>query len=107
MEFFLPHARNELQESQIYAGIREFLTKEFGAKLTDMKVFRLTYVHDGRHYRVEVGRRHPTAGETVDVILCDESIGVYYIGTRSHGVARGHPIPVNMDDVESVEPFDD
>ena len=107
MKFFLPHAHNESEERQIYAGIREFLAKEFGARLADTKIFGLTYVHEGQQYRAEVGKPHSAAGETVDVILCDESISVYYICTRSHGVTRGHPLMVNAGDVETVVPFDD
>jgi hypothetical protein len=107
MKFFVPHAHDSSQERQIYADIREFLTKELGAELTDGKIFGLTYSHDDQEYRTEVGKCHPPTGEIVDVILYDESIGVYYLCTRSHGVVRGHPIMVNIANVKSVVLFDD
>lgn len=107
MKFFIPHARDASQERQIYADIREFLTTELGAALTERKIFSLTYLHDDQEYRAEIGERHPATGDIVDVILYDESIGVYYVCARSHGVVRGHPIVVNVANVESVVLFDD
>lgn len=107
MRFFVPHAQDSSQERRIYGDIREFLTSELGAELTDRKIFGLTYSHDDQEYRVEVGECHPATEEIVDVILHDESIGVYYLCMRSYGVVRGHPIMVNTASVKSVEFFDD
>ena len=67
MKFF-PHARGSSQERQIYGDIREFLTEELGAALTDRKIFGPTYLHDDQEYRAEVGKFHPATGKVVDVI---------------------------------------
>lgn len=107
VKFFLPHAHDPSQEHKIYADLRDFLAGELGAHLTDRKIFRVTYRHEGRDYPIEVGKPHPDVAEVVDAILHDGSIGVYYLCTRSHGVVRGHPIVVNVADVESEELFDE
>jgi len=107
MRFFLPHAHDCSQERKLYGDIREFVTKEFGAALTERRIFGLIYLHDGQEYRVEVGKSHPAIGEMVDAILCDETIGTYYLCTRTHGVVRGHPIMVNAATVKSEMLFED
>lgn len=107
MKFFLPHAGDATKARHLYTGIREFLTKELGAVLTEQRIFGLTYVHENRLLQVEVGEPHPVERQTVDAIFFDESVGIYYICTRSHGVTRGHPIVVNAEHVEDVVPFDD
>ena len=107
MKFFLPLAHDASQERKIYGDLREFLTGELGAVLTDRRIFAINYRQDDRAYRIEVVTIHPDLGEIVDAILQDESMGVYYLCTRSHGVVRGHPIVVNVSDVESEELFDE
>jgi hypothetical protein len=107
MKFFLPHAHDSSQERKIYADIREFLAGELGAALSDRKIFALTYSHEGRRFHIEVGKHHPAIGEIVDAILFDDSIGNYYVCTRTHGVVRGHPLMVNAAGVESEVLFDD
>ena len=107
MKFFLPHAHDASQERKIYGDLREFLTGELGAVLSDRKIFGLAYSHNGREYRVQVGENHPAIDEIVDAILFDESTGNYYLCTRTHGVVRGHPLVVNIANVESEVLFDD
>lgn len=107
MKFFLPHAHDFSQEQKIYGDIRDFLTGELGAVLTDRKIFGLTYRHDDQEYRIEVGKNHPEIGEIVDAIFYDESTCTYYLCTRTHGVVRGHPLAVNVANVQSELLFDD
>ena len=107
VKLFVPLAGDEAQAKQILADLEEFLSEEYGAVLTSRRIFRLTYRHDGRECRAEVGQHHPVTGEMVDAIFHDESIGVYYLCTRKHGVVRGHPIMVDNANVESAEMFDD
>lgn len=107
MKFFLPHAHSSSEERKIYGDIREFLTGELGAELSDRKIFSLAYSDEDRELNIEVGKEHPSVGEIVDAILFDESIGNYFVCTRTHGVVRGHPLMVNAASVESEIQFDD
>lgn len=107
MKFFLPHAHDPSQERTIYGDLRDFLTGELGASLADRRIFRLACRQEDRAYTIEVGRPHPDVGEVVDAIFHDDTIGVYYLCTRSHGVVRGHPMAVNVAEVESEELFDE
>lgn len=107
VKFFLPHAHDASEQRKIYSDLRDFLAGELGACLADQKIFRLTHRHGDEVYAIEVGKVHPLTEETVEAILHDESIGVYYLCTRTHGMVRGHPMAVGAADVESVALFDD
>jgi hypothetical protein len=106
MKFFIPAAKDEAQEQNVYEGIRKFLTQELGAAFTDRKVFSLRYRHDGKDYYAEVGKPHSLNGEPVIAILYEDLRKLYHVCTPNRGVLRDISILVGQHEVETATDFD-
>jgi hypothetical protein len=106
MKFFIPFAKDEAQEQDVYGGIHKFLSQELGAVFTDRRVFSLRYHHDGKKYYAEVGKEHSLNKEPVIAILYEDLRKLYHVCTPSRGVVRGMSILVGAAEVEEVVDFD-
>lgn len=105
--FFIPFAKDDAQTQSVYSAIKEFLSKELGAQFSELKVFALEYVHDGKEYYAEVGKNHSLNGEPVIAILYEPLRRLYHVCTTNRGVVRDMSILVGEDSVQSLELFDD
>lgn len=105
MEFFLPFATTQEMCDNSYKAIRDFVSKECGASLSNRKVFSLSYKHNGKAYEAEVGKEDSGGLGIVIAILFDESRSLYLVCTPNRGVIRGDPILVGQHSVISVRDF--
>src|SRR5437870_10009344 len=106
MKFFIPFAKDQDQERNVYDGIRKFLSQELGAAFTDRKVFSLRYHHEGKSYYAEVGKEHSLNKEPVIAILYEDLRKLYHVCTPNRGVVRGMSILVGWNEVDEVYDFD-
>lgn len=106
MKFFLPHATDEAQAESVYDAVRKFLTQEMGAECSPRRIRLLEYVHDGKHYRAEVGQVHSMNKEPVIAILYEPFRRLYHICTPNRGVVRGGSIMAGESSVHHAEDFD-
>jgi hypothetical protein len=118
MQFFLPHASNEQIAEQSLEGIRRFVSENMtSSSLTERRIFRIRYRHDGFIYEAEVGKRERRTksrddratnpefvGEEVIAILDAE--GLLFVCTPSRGVLGGLPILVGRHAVLELEYFE-
>lgn len=106
MKFFIPAAKNEQQEEQVYNSVKRFLGEQLGAQFSNRKIASLRYRHDGNTYHAEVGEIHGLNNEPVIAILFEPLRNLYHVCTTSRGVIRGMSILVGHHDVVSVADFD-
>lgn len=103
MEFFLPHASEEVDEEENYQAIRKFLSENAPGQPKDRRIYELTYTHDGEEHTATVGEPHPVTGE--DVIAIFES-SCWLICTPSRGVLGGVPIMASKGHSDRVVEFE-
>jgi len=102
MKFFVPEAENETEALSVWNATRKFAEETLGWEVSERRIFRISYRHDGKDYSVEVGKPDPRIGEVVLVIL--ES-NTYLVCTPNRGVLRGMPILVGRNEVKRTADF--
>ena len=113
MKFFVPEMTDAEQAEQVWQAAKKFAEQTLGWKVTDRRIFRLSYIHGGESYEAEVGksqhredssgRRRLSGGEPVMMIL--ES-NAFLICTPTRGVLSGMPILVGQEEVTWAEDFE-
>lgn len=119
-DFFIPYISDRVYSEEVWAGTKKFMEDEHHWRPTNRRIFRLDYVHDGKHELAEVGVSHPygwlpdweyprdphAEGEHVVAIFETEEGGPYLVCTENRGVVRGEPILVGLGEVYNVTYFD-
>jgi hypothetical protein len=120
-EFFIPYVDSAAKAEEYWSATKTFMENEHGwRRVTDRRIFRLEYIHNGKNEVAQVGepRRYghpptweykqdfsdPKAGEWVVVILENEG-GPFLVCTHNRGFVRGEPILVGIDEVYKVVYF--
>jgi hypothetical protein len=103
VKFFIPGAKNAQQAEEVYAATKNVAETTLGGSVTDRRIFAITYQHEGREYRAEVGQLDPRVDETVMVIL--ES-NAYLVCTKTRGVLWGAPVLVGHEEVLGIIDFE-
>jgi hypothetical protein len=68
--FFIPgSARAGMDVEEVYAGIREAAQAGTGHPPRSIRIFKLSFRHDGVDLEAEVGKPDPVGGHTVIAIL--------------------------------------
>lgn len=101
MRFFLPYADDAETESA-YAAIKAFAEETTGWKVSDRRVYRIAFVHEGKPYTAEVGKVTDYNNEEVFAILVSTT---YLVCTLNQGVIHSTPILVGHHLVKSREDF--
>lgn len=105
MEFFIPGLEDKPEKAEeLLKSIRDFAKTTVGWGVSNRRIFRISYYHDGKHYEDEVGKKDDVNRELVIAIL--EANPVYLVCTPNRGVLRGMPILVGFHDTISIEDFD-
>ena len=104
MRFFVPSAKDDRQADFLWNATRDAASRAIGREVGDARVFSLMYERSGKLYRAQVGEREPRFFEPVVAIL--EANG-YLVCTSNHGVLRGQPIQVAVNEVREVEYFEE
>ena len=102
MKFFVPAASTDEQAEDVWQSTVEF-AKGKGSDISDRRIYRLDYRHNGKFYVDEIGKPNARNGELVLVIL--ESV-TYLVCTGNRGVVRGDPILVGKQEVTLVTDFE-
>ncbi|MTJ93888.1 MAG: hypothetical protein F8N36_13670 [Desulfovibrio sp.] len=99
--FFLPAASDPEQAENAYSAIRQFVASQISGPLEDRRIFRLDYVHSGKHRIAQVGERESHEGAPVIAIFKQQNYPLYFVCTPDRGVVRGGPILVGENEVHS------
>ncbi len=102
-EFFVPDAADGKQAEEIWRATAAFATENLERAVTNRRIYRLSYRHDGSSYEAIVGREDQRERETILCIL--ETDGLYLICTHNRGVRRGLPMLVGGHAVDEIEDF--
>jgi len=102
MKFFIPKAKDEKQQAEIYKAIRKFAAQTLGWAISDWRILSVRYRHNGSECLAQVGE-HDIDGEIVLAIL--DSVA-YVVCTPNRGGFRGDPILVGKSDTSDVVYFD-
>lgn len=118
-EFFIPFASGPAEAEQLWQATKAFMEDPHGwTGITERRVFRLGYLHDGKHLEAEVGKPHPYAkaidweafeevGEEEEVlVILEREGGPFLVCSANRGVARGEPILVGTGEPYEVVYFD-
>jgi allophanate hydrolase subunit 1 len=104
MKFFVPRAKTPEKAEQIYEATKKFAEHTLGWEISERRIFRIEYWHNGKEHVAEVGAITNVNGEEVMVILKSNA---FLVCTPNRGVLRGEPILVGTDEVRLVEDFDE
>lgn len=103
-KFFIPHAETPEASERIYQVIKAFAQITTKYDISERRIFRIEYTHNGIKHEAEVGAISTANGEEVMAIL--ESF-VYLVCTPSRGVAENTlPIYVEIHDTTLIEDFE-
>jgi len=115
MKFFIPSSPDNAED--ILKATRTFVAEQSNNALTERRIFKLKYRHNGDEYLAEVGKRESrrdfgggpseSVGPTVLIILESIKPGPYFVCTLERGVAKGFPVLVGASDVLEIEDFDE
>src|SRR3972149_4952961 len=104
--FFVPVADSPEKAEEVRRSVVQFLSAQ-GLNVSDRRIHKLSYLHDGLHYDAEVGKQEARSrpgtgpkelGERVMLIFESEDRRLYFVCTPNRGVVRGAPILVGEDD---------
>ena len=101
MRFFLPTVLDVSDTEALYQQIRDRVGH---ACLTDRRIYRVKFEHDGRVQNLAVGdsfRR--LGGEPVLAIV--EAGSAFFVCTRHHGAVDGEPFRIPADRALEIEEF--
>jgi len=101
-KFFVPANRPNRSE-EIYNWIVRYVKAMLDCDIDPVRIFSLTYRHEGQEYRAAVGEVDQRTGQLVVAILRSES---YLICTPYYGVNRGEPMSVDFADAKAVQYFE-
>jgi hypothetical protein len=103
-KFFIPHTETREASERIYQVIKASAQIITMHPITERRIFRIEYIHNGIRHEAEVGAISTANGEEVMAIL--ESF-MYLVCTPSRGVARNTlPIYVGIHDTIFIEDFE-
>jgi hypothetical protein len=117
-KFFVPQTPDPEAAERVWEATRTFLESEGFKPMESRRIFRLGYLHDGKHMEAEVGVPHPYAmavdwdrleevGDPQEVLVILECLGgPYLVCTWDRGVHRGEPILVGAGEPYQVTYFD-
>lgn len=111
-EFFVPIAEKmDETDEELLEAITMFLEDQSFGPFSEERIAGIVYMDtesrfDFDEVEASVGDMLSTTGERVEAILYDEDGDQYLLCTPNRGVAEGHPIVVDSDDVEEVFYFD-
>lgn len=104
MRFFVPDVNDGKKAEEIYVAIIKFAEDSLGWKISNRRIFNITYEYKGKEYHAEVGKISRRVSETITAILDSEA---YLICTPNRGVERGAPILVGKSETITVVDFED
>lgn len=90
MEFFVPATQDNAQAEQVYEAIAQFVA----APVTDDRIWKLRWKHNGIDMQCEVGQPLPAYYQTgTEPVLAIFDCGnIYKICTPNRGGIRGEPV---------------
>ena len=104
--FFVPGANDADTAERVWEATSKHVGERNAGRILDTRIFRLGYLHDGKHMQAEVGKPHPWAkaidwrafkevGEPQVVLaILERECGIFLVCTLDRGVERGDPIVV-------------
>jgi hypothetical protein len=105
MKFFIPHAENEAQAEEVYAGIKRIVLKEtLNETIKERRIYSIRFRHDGVNYVATVGDIFERLGEPVIALL--EGTALFHLCTPSRAVVKGGPYFIGREEVTSITEFD-
>ena len=101
-KFFIPLAKDDDEAESVLESIAKFIDRPMPSR----RIFRITYTHNGKFMAAEVGESpDPYYREAGPVIAIFDG-NPLCVCLPDRGVARGGPILVGAQSVQSKEYFD-
>ena len=100
--FFVPHVEDSGEAERFWQATKTFLESN-GFRVSDRRIYRVSYSHDGTKYHDVVGSVSSLAGEEVLVIL--DAGKVFLACTENRGVMRGMPVIIGKHRDTHAEDF--
>ena len=103
VKFFIPHAKTTEEAERIYKAIKSIAQRTTTYHISERRIFRIEYTHNGIKHEAKVGAVSTANGEEVMAIL--ESF-VFLVCTPTRGVSGNIPIYVGVQDTTLIEDFE-
>lgn len=106
MKFFIPRFEGKPKDAEkILEATRKVCSEQVGFPLSERRIFKMEFTHDGKNFVVEVGQvLRDRVNETVVAIL--DAGNLYLVCTRNRGVVRGEPYLVGKSSAWDVVDFE-
>jgi hypothetical protein len=114
---FVVHGARDPDGAEVIWNATTTFMDDQGSRPTDRRIFRLDYLHYGKHMEAQVGLVHPYArpidygafeeGEAEEILVILECAnGLFLACSYNRGVQRGDPILVGIGEPYRVVYFD-
>lgn len=104
MRFFIPRAKDEIMAEEVYLAIKKHVENEMEWEVSEERIFRIKYTHNGIRALAQVGQPEPDINEPIFAILRSNA---YLVCTPNRGVFKGLPLLIGNEEVQSVEHFEE
>ncbi|MBH8554828.1 hypothetical protein I8751_21225 [Nostocaceae cyanobacterium CENA357] len=105
MKFFVPAANDHTRAEHVYYAIAKYAQ----APITEKRIWKLQWLHNGINMECEVGKTLPSYYQTGKelVLAIFECEGLYKICTLTRGGVKGEPVLVEKNSQSSATYFSD
>ncbi len=100
MKFFVPAANDHIRAEHVYNAIAKYAQ----APITEKRIWKLQWLHNGMNMECEVGKTLPSSCQTGKelVLAIFECENLYKICTLTHGGVKGEPILIEKSSQSSA-----
>jgi hypothetical protein len=103
MKFFVPAANDRIRAEHVYNAIAKYAQ----APITEKRIWKLRWLHNGMNMECEVGKTLPSYYQTgkelvLAIFECEE---LYKICTLTRGGVKGEPVLVEKSSQSSATYF--
>jgi hypothetical protein len=102
VQFFVPLSGTGDEEA-VYQAIIKSVESQMRWRIADRRIYKLSYLHDKKRYRVQVGDKDPVEDRYEVMAILESS--VYIIYSRAIDGNHGMTIMVNKTEVTEVIEF--
>ena len=101
-EFFIPAAKDAAEAESVLENVAKFINRSVPTR----RIFRITYIHNGKAMTAEVGKDPDPYYREKGPVIAIFGGDPHCVCLPDRGVVRGGPILVGQQSVQSTEYFD-
>ena len=103
--FFVPGCKDISESNNKWSSVKKYIGESLKREINYKRIFSLEYKEKGSYIVAEVGKREPTEGEIVIMILESPEMDCYFICTENRGTLKGMPFLVGRKEVRVITIF--